>query len=56
MNNKEIRILIFENNIKKYEVANKLGITPYTFSHWLQVELPQSKKAEVLNAIQELIK
>lgn len=56
MNNKEVRTAIFESNLKKYEIAEKLGVTAFTLSHWLQTELDSEKKTLVLNAIQELKK
>jgi len=54
MNNREIRMKIFEKNLKKCDVANHIGITVYTFSHWLQTEMNTERKQTVLNAIQEL--
>lgn len=56
MNNKEVRTAIFESNLKKCDVANKIGVTVYTFSHWLQTEMDTEHKEMVLNAIQELKK
>ncbi len=54
MNNVEIRRKIFEKDIKKYQVAEKLGINWSTLSRWLQTEMPPEKKAKVLKAIAEL--
>lgn len=56
MNNKEIRRIIFENNLKKYEIAEAIGITQSTLSHWLQFELSPSRREKVLDAINKLIK
>lgn len=54
MNNRKIRTAIFESDLKKYEIANKIGITPFTLSHWLQTEMSQEKKQIVLKAIKDL--
>lgn len=51
MNNKKVRKAIFESNLKKYQIAEKIGINCYTFSKWLQTEMSDERKARVLNAI-----
>lgn len=51
MANLEIRQAIANKRLKHYEVAKALGISIYTFSHWLQVELPQDKKDLILEVI-----
>lgn len=55
-NNIEIRNAIFTNNIKKWEVANKLGVTDSTFSRMLRNEISNEKKREILNIITTLKK
>lgn len=55
-NNIEIRNAIFSNNIKKWEVANKLGVTDSTFSRMLRSEMSNEKKKEILNIIKNLKK
>ena len=55
-NNIEIRNAIFSNNIKKWEIANKLGITDSTFSRMLRNEISSEKKKEILNIINILKK
>ena len=54
MNNREIRTAIFESDLKKYEIAYKIGITPFTLSRWLQTEMSQEQKQIVLKAIKDL--
>lgn len=54
MNNVEIRRTIFENDLKKFQVAEKLGVNWSTLSRWLQTEMPPERKARVLAAIKEL--
>ncbi len=51
MNNTEVRKAVFENNLKMYQIAEKIGINSYTLSHWMQTELSPERKARVLNAI-----
>lgn len=53
LTNLEIRQAINRRRLKHYEVATMLGITQYTFSHWLQTEMPDEKKQKVLKAIQD---
>lgn len=54
MNNKEIRELIAKRRLKYFEVAKALGVSTYTFSHWLQNELPPQKKKEILEVIKNI--
>lgn len=55
-NNIEIRNAIFSNNIKKWEIANKLDVTDSTFSRMLRNEISNDKKNEILNIINNLKK
>lgn len=55
-NNIEIRNAIFSNNIKKWKIADKLGITDSTFSRMLRNEISNEKKKEILNIINDLKK
>lgn len=50
-NNIEIRNAIFSNNIKKWEVANKLGVTDSTFSRMLRTEMSEETKRKILDII-----
>lgn len=50
-NNIEIRNAIFTNNIKKWEIASKLGVTDSTFSRMLRTEMPKEKKEKILDII-----
>ena len=50
-NNVEIRNAIFSNNIKKWEIASKLGVTDSTFSRMLRTELSKEKKEKILDII-----
>lgn len=50
-NNTEIRNAIFKNNIKKWEIANKLGVTDSTFSRMLRTEMSEENKKKILEII-----
>ena len=53
LSNMDIKQAIAKKRLRNYEVAKAMGVTCYTFSHWLQNELPESKKQEILKAIKE---
>lgn len=55
-NNIEIRNAIFSNNIKKWKIASKLGVTDSTFSRMLRNEISNEKKEEILKIINTLKK
>lgn len=54
--NKEITIACIENDVKKYQIAEKLGITDTSFSRKLRKELPEEEKKNILKIILELSK
>ena len=54
--NKEITIACIENDVKKYEIADKLGITDTSFSRKLRKELLEDEKQEILEIISEISK
>lgn len=54
--NTDIKKAIFENNVKKWEIANKLGISDSSFSRILRTELSFEKKIQILNIIKGLAK
>ena len=56
MANAEIRDLIFAKRLRHYEVAGQLRVSECTLSRWLRTELPPTKKKEILEAIDNLIK
>lgn len=53
LNNIEVRTAIEKKRLKYFEVAQALGITQHTFSHWLQTEMDQDRKERVLKTIKE---
>ncbi|MGE6721072.1 hypothetical protein ACQKGD_27625 [Peribacillus frigoritolerans] len=48
------RIMSQNKNLKYWMVAYNLGIDSTTLSRWLRHELPEEKKREILNVINEL--
>ena len=54
MANVEIRQMIFAKRIRNYEVAEKLGITQFTFSKWLSQEMTPERKKQVIKAIKAI--
>ena len=54
MNNLDVRRAIERNNIKYWQIADKLGITDGNFSRLLRKELEKSDKEVIFNIIKEL--
>ena len=54
--NSEIHIACVSNDIKKYQIAEKLGITDTAFSRKLRTELKKEEKEKILKIISELSK
>lgn len=54
MNNVDIRQEIFARDLKKYDVARAIGVTPATFSLWLQTEMSPERKRQVMRAIKSV--
>lgn len=53
-NNIQIRKEIFSYNLKKWKIAELLGITDSTFSKMLRKELSKEQKNKVLAIIEKL--
>ena len=49
--NADIRKAIIDKGMRHYQVADAMKISTYTFTHWLQRELPPDKKKRILEAI-----
>ena len=52
--NSDIRIWAFQNNVRMYQIAEKLGIHYVTFSNKLRKELSTEEKRKIFNIIDEL--
>lgn len=56
MANLEIRMEMYKAGIKHYELAEKIGISPYTLSVWLRNELTDERLERTLDALEQLKK
>lgn len=54
MANLEIRMEMYEAGIKHYELAEKIGISPFTLSVWLRTELTGERLERAQKAVGEL--
>lgn len=54
MKNKELRMEMFKNNLKVWQVANSVGIDPATLSRWMREELEGDRLARVEKAVEKL--
>lgn len=52
--NIEVRQEIKKRRVRQFEVAEVLGVSQFTLSHWLQVEMSPERKKEVLKAIRNV--
>ena len=52
--NQDIKMKAKRNNVKLWEVADKLGIADTTMSRWLRKELPTDKKQSMLDIIDQI--
>ena len=53
MNNIEVREAIKESGLKHWQIADMIGVADTTFCRMLRRELSESKKQEILTAIQK---
>lgn len=54
LSNIDIREEIKTNGLAHYQVAEKIGVSEFTFSRWMRKELPAEKKIIIFKAIGEL--
>ena len=54
MKNKEIRILLLENNIKMWQIAQAYGCTDSTLSKVFRKELDKDTKNKILQCIKQI--
>lgn len=52
--NSDIRVCAFQNDVKMYEIADKLGIHYVTLNSKLRKMLSTEEKKEMLDIIEEL--
>lgn len=51
--NKDIRDLLAKHDIKHSEIAEVLGISRFTLSHWLMVDLTDKQRKRIKTAVRE---
>ena len=54
MKNRDIRELAKSNNVKLWEIAEKLNVSEFTFSRRLRHEMKETEKEHIINIIKEL--
>ena len=52
--NTDIRAAIKKSKLCQYQVAEKIGISEFTFVRWLRKELTEERKRQIFAAIKEL--
>lgn len=53
--NVDLRFLIESNNLRHWQVAHKIGVTPNTLSNWLCSEMDPVRRLRIEKAVNELI-
>lgn len=54
LENKELRELARDRGVKMYEVAEEIGISPYSLSRWLRVPVTTMQSELITNAIRNI--
>ena len=54
LENKELRELARDRGVKMYEVAEDIGISPYSLSRWLRVPVTTMQSELIRNAIKNI--
>lgn len=55
MKNEQLRKLIRDCRLRHYEVAAALGVSEYTLSRWLRVELSEERAAQIRDAVWKVV-
>ncbi|MBR3242487.1 MAG: hypothetical protein IKF90_07290 [Parasporobacterium sp.] len=56
MNNKEIREAAKRSDVRLWQIAERIGISEFTFCRKLRHELDEAEKAKILAIIEDLKK
>ena len=56
MENRQIREQIWAKRIPQWMIADRIGISEYTFCKWLRHDLSEEKEARVKTAIEQIEK
>lgn len=54
MENRELRELARDRGVRMYEVAEELGMSPYSLSRWLRVPVTTMQDDLIKNAIRNI--
>lgn len=54
MENRELRELARDRGVRMYEVAEELGMSPYSLSRWLRVPVTTMQEELIKNAIKNI--
>ena len=54
--NKDIRRIIWDSDLKPYQIAEQIGVSHISLMNWLRVDLTPERKEKILKAIKELKK
>lgn len=54
MENRELRDLARDRGVRMYEVAEELGMSPYSLSRWLRVPVTTMQDELIKNAIKNV--
>ena len=54
MENRELRDLARDRGVRMYEVAEELGMSPYSLSRWLRVPVTTMQEELIKNAIKNI--
>lgn len=54
MENRELRELARDRGVRMYEVAEELGMSPYSLSRWLRVPVTTMQDELIRNAIKNI--
>lgn len=54
MENRELRDLARDRGVRMYEVAEELGMSPYSLSRWLRVPVTTMQDELIKNAINNI--
>ena len=55
MANEDIKVLILRSNLKRYQIAQKIGMADSNFSALLRNELSPQRKEQIILAIEQLL-
>lgn len=49
--NQKVRLFLEKHRIRYYEAAAACGVTAFTFSRWLQLDLPEERQDEIIDKV-----